>query len=193
LGPILYNEEVHLPSDESLPDPYNDRDGVFVTVGSDHHPFDRLMEWCGSLDPIMDGRPGFIQHGPSWLPKGWDGASFITYPEMLQHIRNARVVVSHGGPATVAICLALGKRPIVLPRLSQLGEVVDDHQVAFAERLALSGHALVVTRREELERVVKEELQSEDKSIPDLAVFRAAESVAAFEELVGELLAKSRK
>ena len=45
------------------------------------------------------------------------------------------VVVTHGGIGSVLLALSVGKRPIVMPRCSRLGEHVDDHQIAFAERL----------------------------------------------------------
>jgi UDP-N-acetylglucosamine transferase subunit ALG13 len=47
-------------------------------------------------------------------------------------------------------CLAHGKRPIVVPRLSRYGETSDDHQLAFARRLAEAG---LVTLVEEPERL----------------------------------------
>ena len=51
----------------------------------------------------------------------------------------ADVIICHGGPATMAAAWARGLRPIVVPRLPQLGEHVDDHQLDFSQKLAELG------------------------------------------------------
>lgn len=51
-------------------------------------------------------------------------------------MRQARAVVVHGGIGSVLLAHACGKRPIVVPRRADLGENIDDHQLAFARRLA---------------------------------------------------------
>lgn len=183
LGPILFNPDVSMPGNGHEPAP--EGRGVFVTVGTDHHAFDRLMEWCSGLP----AEGGFVQHGPAEPPPRWESQAFLSYPEMVHRIRSARVVVTHGGPATVALCLALGRWPIVVPRLGTLGEVVDDHQVAFAERLTLSGHARVASTPDDLQDMVADGLRAEQPALPDLALFRADESVLLFERLIKELVA----
>jgi UDP-N-acetylglucosamine transferase subunit ALG13 len=50
-------------------------------------------------------------------------------------MREARVVITHAGVGSVIASLTAGKRPIVVPRKSCFGEIVDDHQVVFARRL----------------------------------------------------------
>ncbi len=53
-------------------------------------------------------------------------------------MREASAVVCHAGVGTILSALGTGKQPIVLPRLRQYGEHVDDHQLqitrAFANR-----------------------------------------------------------
>lgn len=51
----------------------------------------------------------------------------------------ADVIVCHGGPATMAAAWARSLLPIVVPRLPQLGEHVDDHQLDFSRKLAELG------------------------------------------------------
>jgi UDP-N-acetylglucosamine transferase subunit ALG13 len=64
---------------------------------------------------------------------------YLAYPEMEAALREASAVVSHGGPGTIMLALAAGKKPIVVPRRSALGEHVDDHQVNFARRASDRG------------------------------------------------------
>ena len=40
-------------------------------------------------------------------------------------VGSAAVVVTHGGPGSIALSVTLGRRPIVVPRLQSLGEHVD--------------------------------------------------------------------
>ena len=37
---------------------------------------------------------------------------------------NTAAVVCHGGPGTIMLCVSLGKRPIVIPRMATRGEHV---------------------------------------------------------------------
>lgn len=189
LGPILYNPDVVIPGVELAE--VGAPDTIFATVGTDHHPFERLMDWCGRARIGENAIRTFAQYGTARLPRGWEGADFLTYPQMVEQIRRARVVVTHGGPATVALCLALGKRPIVVPRLRSQGEVVDDHQVAFAERLELSRHARVATTLEALNHAIEEALAAPSDEESDLSLFRSDESVRRFEALVKELVARA--
>jgi UDP-N-acetylglucosamine transferase subunit ALG13 len=56
--------------------------------------------------------------------------------ELEARIRAADVVISHGGPGVLASARAAGRVPVVVPRSHGRGEHVDDHQVAYARRLA---------------------------------------------------------
>lgn len=48
----------------------------------------------------------------------------------------ARIVITHGGPASFIMPLQLGKTPIVVPRQQQFNEHVNNHQVEFARNVA---------------------------------------------------------
>ena len=163
---------------------------VFVTVATDHHPFDRLID---SVDRWSD--PGrsrariLIQHGTSKTPRSGAGAEYLTYPDMHAALRETQVVVSHGGTATIMLALAHGKRPIVVPRRGSLGEHVDDHQLVFAERLASHGAVHLAKDEDGLFELLGDALESPaDFRAPHAADSRrAVEQVAELvEALVGE-------
>lgn len=78
-----------------------------------------------------------VQHGASTVrPALAECVPFLDYPELVDLVGRARVVVTHGGVGSVMTALAHGKRPIVMPRRTTYGEAVDDHQVAFSARAA---------------------------------------------------------
>lgn len=112
---------------------------IFCTVGTHEDPFDRLV---GELDRLaagglLGGEPVHIQTGYSTVvPRACTHEAMIGFDEVQRRMREARVVITHGGPASIMQALALGKVPIVVPRQSAHGEHVDDHQVRFARRIA---------------------------------------------------------
>lgn len=120
---------------------------IFVTIGT-AEPFDRLLR---ALDALPRTEELVVQRGASSVTLG--GArcvDFLPYEQVVAHIRVARAVIMHAGAGSIITCLAHGKSPIVVPRLARYGETCDDHQLAFARRLAESG---VVTLVEELEQL----------------------------------------
>ena len=83
----------------------NGRRLVFVTVGTDCHPFSRLMEWIDLSLDRLDGRVRcLVQHGVSPPPR---------QPDAL-----------------------LGEVSEGQDLRADIGEHVDNHQVAFARRVA---------------------------------------------------------
>jgi UDP-N-acetylglucosamine transferase subunit ALG13 len=123
---------------------------VFVSVGTDHHPFNRLVQW---VDGWASKRPDVevvIQHGEAAGPVHADAVPYLSHGELFGLIARAAVIVSHGGPATIAEAWNVGLIPIVAPRGHRLGEHVDNHQQAFAAVLAERDQVIQVTTESEL-------------------------------------------
>jgi UDP-N-acetylglucosamine transferase subunit ALG13 len=79
---------------------------------------------------------------------------FLSFGRVLEEIRRASVVITHGGAGTALVCIRQGKHPILVPRLARHGEVIDDHQVGFAEKMAEAGLAAVVHDVGDLAKVI---------------------------------------
>ena len=60
----------------------------------------------------------------------------IPYQQMVKNVADARIVITHGGPARFIMPLQVGKTPIVVPRQHQFNEHVNDHQVEFARNVS---------------------------------------------------------
>lgn len=60
----------------------------------------------------------------------------IPYQQMVKNVADARIVITHGGPASFVMPLQIGKTPIVVPRQHQFDEHVNDHQVDFSRNVA---------------------------------------------------------
>ncbi len=165
---------------------------VFATVGTDHHRFDRLVEWVDGWASAEWGRNVLIQHGTSQAGITARSASYLTYPDMSEALTNAPAVVCHGGPATIMEARRSGKVPIVVARRPDLGEHVDDHQVLFTARLAERGQITLVEDEDALHHHL--DLARENPSAYRLAAIDADIHLAVrrFQELVDPLLARSR-
>jgi UDP-N-acetylglucosamine transferase subunit ALG13 len=117
---------------------------VLVTAGTDHHRFDRLMDWIERWIAAR-GEPVdvLVQTGTSRAPAGARSVAMMTPEEFEDALRSADVVVTQGGPGGIVQARRAGRRPIVVPRRHGLGEHVDDHQVAFCRRMATEGDVVL--------------------------------------------------
>lgn len=121
---------------------------IFVSVGTNEARFDRLLEAVATLDASEET---VVQHGPSPVrPPGATCVDYLSFEEMTEHLRTARVSVLHAGVGSVLAALAQGVRPVVVCRLKRFGEAVDDHQLGFARRLHGEGLVELV---EDLDRL----------------------------------------
>lgn len=160
---------------------------VVVSVGTDHHRFDRLVDW-------MDGWAGhhpdvrvMIQRGEAPGTTHAESAPLIPYDELRALFAQAAVVVSHGGPSTVMDARAAGRVPVVVPRDPAHGEHVDGHQIRFGRHLSRHGLATVATAREELEAAVEAALADPGRfSVP--ASLADLPGVVAFGRVIDDLL-----
>lgn len=120
---------------------------IFATVGSTQIPFERFMRALESLP----GERLLVQHGPVEPPVGAARANaFMQFPEMIESMEAADVVVCHAGAGSILCALRAGQTPVVVPRLKRFQETVDDHQVEFSRALAAEGKVIVV---EDLDRL----------------------------------------
>lgn len=110
---------------------------IFVTVGTHEQPFNRLIQKVDELkrdgvireDIIM--QTGFSTYEPKYCK--W--SKLIPYQQMIKYVEDARLVITHGGPASFIMPLQMGKTPIVVPRQHRFDEHVNDHQVEFSRNV----------------------------------------------------------
>ena len=111
---------------------------IFVTVGTHEQQFDRLLKAVdilkmnGDIADEVIMQTGFSTYEPKYCQ--WD--KLIPYQQMLNNVREARIVITHGGPASFIMPLQIGKTPIVVPRQHQYEEHVNDHQVEFVRSVS---------------------------------------------------------
>jgi UDP-N-acetylglucosamine transferase subunit ALG13 len=162
---------------------------VLVIVGTDSYPFERLIRWVDSW--LAQGAASrvhcVVQHGTARPARNADSRDYLGFRELERLVAEAAVVVAHGGPGTIMLCADSDKKPIVVPRLPEYGEVVDRHQVPFTRRLEAEGEIAVVETEQALHSTL-------DRFVADPSVTHFARdnvhrsgAVARFEELVSGL------
>jgi UDP-N-acetylglucosamine transferase subunit ALG13 len=162
-----------------------------VTVGTDHHRFDRLMDWLESWDERNPGAVRWVvQHGSSRLMAGAEGFTIKPRADVLELLLGADLVVTQGGPGGIKDSWECGLLPIVVPRLARLNEVVDDHQVAFAQQLARKGLLVVAESEAELHAALDRALADPGAFRVDVTAGDVTETVARFAAAVDEMLGR---
>jgi UDP-N-acetylglucosamine transferase subunit ALG13 len=160
---------------------------IFVTAGTDDHPFDRLIDWS---ERWLSERPvsSLIQVGTSRPPRCGRWVDYLPYQEVEQVVRAATAVVCHGGPGTITLALHFGTKPIVVPRRQALGEHVDDHQTLFARRLAHEGE-IVLAQTEESFRHALDSAMAPGQPVHRTRRPRATDAtIRRFTELVDDMI-----
>ncbi len=164
---------------------------VLVSVGTDHHLFDRLIGWVEEwVARAPEGTSVVVQHGSSRAPAGVDARVLVSQAELRALMLDADVVVLQGGPGGIIDSLVSGRRPIVVPRLASLDEVVDDHQVAFCRHLARLGQIEIAEDAASLHAALDRCLEDPTRLVIEPYVPRSAETAARVGSLVDGLLSR---
>jgi UDP-N-acetylglucosamine transferase subunit ALG13 len=163
---------------------------VVVSVGTDHHPFNRLISW---MDEWRERHPDVtvvIQRGTSAPSRIGGCRRLIRHGDLCELFARASAVVSHAGPSTVMDARMAGRLPIVVARDPEFGEHVDGHQMRFARHLQHHEIAVVVEAKHELFTAIDRALARPADFTVNVGT-RAADGVHRFGSVVDELLVTS--
>jgi len=167
---------------------------VLVTVGMDHQPFHRLMRWVDAW--LKAGAAArvrcLLQTGPAIQPALAECRDFLGFAELEAAIRSATVVACHAGPGSIMMCRWNRQRPVVVPRLARYGEVVDDHQVTFARRLAAGGHIQLAEDEGTFLALMEAALTAQASERPGNDGLEVTEPLRRFEALIDDMVRSRR-
>ena len=168
---------------------------VVVTVGTDHHPFDRLIGWTNDwLRQHPEHIPRFfVQSGAASVQPDCPGSRFLDAGQLGALLDMADVMLCHGGPGSISDAWERGQVPIVVPRLRRLGEVVDDHQVDFCRKLAELGRVRLAEEPAGLAELLDEAARDHTRFRTSAPGTDISAAVGRFGDLVDELLSRPRR
>lgn len=130
---------------------------VFVTVGTDPQPFDRLLKEIDRLaSQKFFSSAVFCQTGYSkYIPKQAESKAFLDFQEFENKIRQADLVITHGGAGSIGACLQHHKKCIVVPRLKKFGEHANDHQLELVDSMEKKGMVIGVYDEKKLAEAIR--------------------------------------
>lgn len=129
---------------------------IFVNVGTHFQPFDRLIK---EVDYLVHRKviqeDIFIQLGFTiYVPQHCNFAKMISFHEMQNNNNKARIIITHGAPASVVQALRFNKIPIVVPRQYRFREHVTDHQILFTQKMEKKGLAIAIYQIKDLQDAI---------------------------------------
>jgi UDP-N-acetylglucosamine--N-acetylmuramyl-(pentapeptide) pyrophosphoryl-undecaprenol N-acetylglucosamine transferase len=112
---------------------------IFATLGTHHDPLPRAID--AALTLAGDAEL-VVQHGHTDPVAAGSNVRFDQWllPDEVDALfREATLVITHAGVATVVGALRAGHHPIVIARRKSFGEHVDDHQMQIVKALTRAG------------------------------------------------------
>lgn len=160
---------------------------IFVTVGTHEQQFNRLIKCMDSYAAKHEEKV-IIQTGFStYEPKYCEWSKLYPYQMMVELVREARIVITHGGPSSFIMPLQIGKTPIVMPRMKDFDEHVNNHQVYFCRQVAKRiGTIIEVEDTDELMRII-DDYDDEVKKMKKENSSNNTEFCRKFESIVDEM------
>ncbi|MDP3491512.1 MAG: glycosyltransferase [Hyphomonadaceae bacterium] len=130
---------------------------LFATVGA-ILPFDRLVDMVADVNSRGEiPERILIQTGTGGrVPEAIETVETLSFDLMQSTLKEADIVVCHGGTGSLITALRQGCRIIAVPRLFSKGEVYDDHQAEITSAFAERGLIAVANTADELSQALKD-------------------------------------
>lgn len=118
---------------------------IFVTVGTHEQSFERLVKKVddlkrdGAIDEDVVIQKGYTDYEPQFC----ESYKLVGYNDMQKYLKTARIIITHGGPASFIAPLSIGKIPIVVPRQKIFNEHVNNHQKEFVEQVVARDNTII--------------------------------------------------
>lgn len=108
---------------------------LFVPLGTQRFPFNRLVQELNRL--VTEGKYGadeiIMQSSIYDVQPIFQHHNLISVDLFNKFIDSAELVITHGGVNSIISCMKRKKPIVIVPRLMEYGEHVDNHQVEIAE------------------------------------------------------------
>lgn len=125
---------------------------IFVPLGTQKFPFKRLIVALNNLikEGIYAPEDILMQSTMYDVEPMFNHVGLIPVDEFNRYMHEAEIVITHAGVNSVITCMQMDKALLVVPRLQEYGEHVDNHQVEIARLMEEKYNVLVVRDMSEL-------------------------------------------
>ena len=155
---------------------------IFVTLGTQDKPFNRLLEaleyqiHIGNIKEEVVVQAGCTKFKSSKM----NIFDLVSQEIFKKYITDASFIVTHGGVGTIVTALKNNKKIIAVPRLFQYGEHVNDHQLQILRCFEKKGFILPLYDFNNFENVLNE--------ITDFIPKKYISNADSFTSLIDELI-----
>lgn len=114
---------------------------ILVTVGTEKFQFDRLMVWISILrKQSWLNEKIVVQYGNSmYCPEGIEAHKLLPAEAFQELAMSANLVIGHCGEGTLLLAEKIKAPYVLVPRMAELKEHVDNHQLELANKLVGTG------------------------------------------------------
>lgn len=143
---------------------------IFITTGTQFFKFERLINEIINIAKSNPDVDYVIQYPYSDIfsnpiPSNVNMINSMTSEIFLNFLKEADIVITHAGTASIIKCEKLQKKYIVIPRLKKFHEHIDDHQLEISEVFEDKGNAVVVRNIKSLENEIEKISRDENPRI----------------------------
>lgn len=139
---------------------------IFVTVGSQKFPFDRLIRQLDEMAAAgIFKQDVMAQIGTStYLPKHIRYERFIDREQFASCIDQCNLLITHGGEGAIMTGLLNKKKVIAVVRYAKYGEHVNDHQLQIVKALESQGYIIAAYDSDSLQKQIEQAATMQLKS-----------------------------
>ena len=128
---------------------------VFVIIGTQKQPFDRLIKMLDESEELLNEEI-IIQKGYTNIEnKRYITYDFLDEVKFEEYIKKADLIITHSGVGSIINSLKYDKKIIAIPRLSKYKEHMDDHQIEIANKFENLGYIATLKENESLDDCIK--------------------------------------
>ncbi len=142
---------------------------ILVTAGNATQGFRRLFEAVDKLsgEGAFGEEDVLIQSGndSDFRALHCKQTGFLPLEEFMQLVRDAELVICHGGAGILYHCFSSGKVPVVMPRRKKYGEILDDNQIELVKALASEGRIVPAYEPEDLPGAIEEAMKRQKEKV----------------------------
>ena len=131
---------------------------ILVLLGTQNNSFHRLLEEieknidAGNITDKVVVQAGFTKYKSNKM----EIFDMIPQEELDKLIKEADLVITHGGVGSIMAAVKQGKKVIAVPRLKKYGEHVNDHQLEIIETFKKQGIIIGINDVTELAQALKD-------------------------------------
>ena len=130
---------------------------LFVPLGTQKFPFGRLITVLNDLvDKGLYQADEIVMQAATYpIVPNFQHHTILPQAEFMHLIEKAEVVVTHSGVNTIIATMNRNRPLVVVPRLKEYGEHVDDHQLEIADIMEEKFDVTVITDLSQLPAAIE--------------------------------------